>query len=166
MNVTCKFKKNQSLFNCFIEITDPRVGGRCTYTLFTIIVIVLCGLICGCDNWKSIAMMARARKRWLGQWIDLSRGVPSHQTLARVFSLINPFEFEQCLQNWMEEISDVVDGDVMMVKPYEAQGTRGAIKKHHTSLMLIIHAQNAPWQAQLHPTNRTKSKAFLYCSKQ
>lgn len=134
MNLTCKFKKNQSLFNCFIEITDPRVGGRCTYTLFTIIVIVLCGLICGCDNWKSIAMMARARKRWLGQWIDLSNGVPSHQTLARVFSLINPFEFEQCLRNWMTEIGEVFDGDVISIDGKTLRGSghkRGNKKASH-----------------------------------
>ncbi|SCY56091.1 hypothetical protein SAMN02746069_02865, partial [Legionella israelensis DSM 19235] len=40
---TRKFGKNQYLFHCFLSIRDPRVGGRCTYSLLTILIIVLCG---------------------------------------------------------------------------------------------------------------------------
>ncbi|RUR23157.1 transposase family protein, partial [Legionella qingyii] len=80
---TRKFGKNQYLFHCFLSIDDRRVGGRCTYSLLTILVIVLCGLICGCDGWKAMALFAKTRRRWLSQFIDLSQGIPSHQTLAR-----------------------------------------------------------------------------------
>ncbi|RUR24029.1 transposase family protein, partial [Legionella qingyii] len=45
--------------------------------------IDLCGLICGCDGWKAMALFAKTRRRWLSQFIDLSQGIPSHQTLAR-----------------------------------------------------------------------------------
>ncbi|WP_238583449.1 transposase family protein, partial [Legionella israelensis] len=37
-------------------------------------------------------IFARSRKRWLSQFIDVSEGLPSHHTLARVFSLIDPLE--------------------------------------------------------------------------
>lgn len=106
--------------------------------------IVLCGLICGCDSWKSIAMMARTRRRWLSQWIDLSNGVPSHQTPVRVFSLINPFEFEQCLQNWMTEISEVFDNDVIAIDGKTLRGSG-----HKRSNKKVTHVINA-----YHPRSR------------
>lgn len=49
-------------------------------------------------------LLARTRKRWLSQWIDLSEGVPSAQTLARVFSLIEPAAFERCLVEWSRNV--------------------------------------------------------------
>jgi predicted transposase YbfD/YdcC len=123
MKSTCKFGKNQYLFNCFLTIKDPRVGGRCTYSLLSILVIVLCGLICGCDNWKSMELLAKIRKRWLSQWIDLSKGVPSHQTLARVFSLIDPPEFERCLQEWIEGVCALFADDIITIDGKTIRGS-------------------------------------------
>ncbi|WP_133134208.1 transposase family protein, partial [Legionella santicrucis] len=59
---TRQFGKNQYLFHCFLSINDPRVGGRCTYSLLSILVIVLCGLICGCNGWKAMEVFAKSRK--------------------------------------------------------------------------------------------------------
>lgn len=60
--VTEKFGKNQQLFNCFLTIKDPRVGGRVTYPLINIITITLCALVSGCDDWKAIELFGHSRK--------------------------------------------------------------------------------------------------------
>ncbi|EHL30539.1 ISAs1 family transposase [Legionella drancourtii] len=138
MQSTCKFGKNQYLFDCFLTIRDPRVGGRCTYSLLSILVIVLCGLICGCDNWKSMELLAKTRKRWLSQWIDLSEGVPSHQTLARVFSLIEPNEFERCLREWIHGLCSLFNEDVIAI---DGKTTRGSF--HKRSNKKATHLINA-----------------------
>ncbi|QDP72768.1 ISAs1 family transposase [Legionella israelensis] len=131
---TRKFGKNQYLFHCFLSIRDPRVGGRCTYSLLTILIIVLCGLICGCDSWKAMEIFARARKRWLSQFIDVSEGLPSHQTLARVFSLIDPLEFERCLSSWIEGISQFFMDELIAIDGKTSRGSsyqRGNKKATH-----------------------------------
>lgn len=138
MEITRKFGKNQYLFNCFLTIKDPRVGGRCTYSLLTILVIVLSGLICGCDGWKTMELFAKTRKRWLSQWIDLSDGIPSHQTLARVFSLIEPREFERCLSEWMQEISQLFTDDIIAI---DGKTSRGS--SHQRSQKKATHLVNA-----------------------
>ena len=51
---TRKPVKNQWLFQCFLSIEDPRVMGRCTYPLINILVITLCGIICGANTWEAI----------------------------------------------------------------------------------------------------------------
>jgi predicted transposase YbfD/YdcC len=138
MQSTFKFRKNQYLFNCFLTIRDPRVGGRCTYSLFTILVIVLCGLICGCDSWKAMELLGKTRKRWLSQWIDLSEGVPSHQTLARVFSLIEPEEFERCLREWIQGICTLFSDDLIAI---DGKTTRGS--SHQRGNKKATHLINA-----------------------
>lgn len=135
---TRKFGKNQYLFHCFLSISDPRVGGRCSYSLLNILIIVLCGLICGCDGWKAMELFARTRKRWLSQFIDLSEGIPSHQTLGRVFSLIDPLEFEQCIRQWIEEISQLFVDDVIAI---DGKTTRGS--SHQRGNKKATHLLNA-----------------------
>ena len=135
---TRKFGKNQYLFDCFLTIRDPRVGGRCSYSLLNILVIVLCGLICGCDTWKAMELLAKTRKRWLSQWIDLSEGVPSHQTLARVFSLIEPYEFERCLGDWINGLCTLFSDDVIAI---DGKTTRGS--SHKRSNKKASHLINA-----------------------
>lgn len=147
---TRKFGKNQYLFHCFLSIDDPRVGGRCTYSLLTILVIVLCGLICGCDGWKSMELFAKTRKRWLSQFIDLSEGIPSHHTLGRVFSLIKPAEFERCFRAWIEEISLLFSDDFIAIDGKTSRGSshkRGNKKATH-----LINAYNPRLSAPLGST--------------
>lgn len=144
---TLSYGKNQSLFHCFLTIQDPRVGGRSRYPLINIIVIVLCGLICGYDTWKGLALFSEHRKRWLSQFIDVSAGMPSHYTIARVFSLIEPKELEKCLQSWIEQACELFAFDVISIDGKTIRGSRhqrGEKKASH-----IINAYSAKHEATL-----------------
>jgi predicted transposase YbfD/YdcC len=138
MKNTCKQEKNQALFNCFISIQDPRVRGRCSYPLINILVIVLFSLICGCDNWKAMALFAKTRRRWLSQFIDLSNGLPSHLTIARIMALINPKEFEKCLEKWIKEVSELFENDIINI---DGKTVRGS--SHKEGDKRAIHLLNA-----------------------
>ena len=99
--------KNQSLFHCFMSIKDPRVQGRCQYPLFNILVMIVCALISGADDWEAIALVSNERKKWLSQFIDMSSGVPSALTFARVFSLLDPDDFKTAVRVWMRQFFSV-----------------------------------------------------------
>ena len=134
MKVTWNSCANQYLFNCFISIRDPRVGGRVKYPLINILTIVLCALIAGCDTWKSIELFAREKNKWLSQFIDLSSGIPTHYTIARVFALIDPNEFENCLMSWIQCITHLISGDVISIDGKTQRGSshiQGNKKANH-----------------------------------
>ncbi len=113
--VSHNYVKNQSLFNCFLTIKDPRVRGRCTYPLINILVIALCALISGANNWESISQFGKMRFRWLSRYIDMNVGVPSPLTFARVFSLIEPSEFKKCFTLWMGQLFTLVKFDMIHI---------------------------------------------------
>lgn len=106
---------SQSLFHCFLTIPDPRVKGRCTYPLINILVITLCALISGANNWEAISQFGKLRTRWLSQFIDMSVGVPSPLTFARVFALIEPSEFKKCLALWVSQFFNLVKFDMIHI---------------------------------------------------
>ncbi len=84
--ITRKPIKNQYLFHCFLNIPDPRVRARCRYPLINILVITLCAILCGFNTWEGIADFGLSQTRWLNQFIDMTCGVPSPLTFARVFN--------------------------------------------------------------------------------
>lgn len=136
--ITCKTPENQFLFHCFFSIEDPRVKGRCTYPLINILVMTLCALIANCDDWESIALFAKERRRWLNQFIDMSLGIPSPLTFARVFSIIDPKAFQTCLQHWVAQITSLVAGDMIAIDGKTARGS--SRKQRHQKGIHMVNA--------------------------
>lgn len=134
---------DQPLFRAFMEIPDPRVGGRCLYPLFEIIFITLCALICGSDSWKGIESFGKKRRRWLSQFLELKNGIPSQLTFARVFSRIDPIAFEQCMRRWIYDFVKLMMWDIVNIDGKTARGSghsNGEKKKMH--LLNAYHARN------------------------
>ena len=111
--VTCICVWNQPLFKVFLNLKDPRVGGRCLHPLINIIFITLCALIAGCDGWKAIENFGREKTRWLSQFINLENGIPSHLTFARVIARIDAKLFEYCARQWFQQIYQLSMWDII-----------------------------------------------------
>jgi predicted transposase YbfD/YdcC len=58
-------------------------------------------------------MYGIARKKWLEKFLELPNGIPSHDTFARVFSQINPDEFNKSFLNWIKGISKITAGEII-----------------------------------------------------
>jgi hypothetical protein len=59
----------------FGELEDPRREGSTDYPLHEIVVLTVCAVICGADGFTSIANFGKAKKDWLGQFLDLENGI-------------------------------------------------------------------------------------------
>jgi hypothetical protein len=46
-------------------------------------------VICGADTWVDIESYGRAKYEWLKKFLELPNGIPTHDTIARVFSRLN-----------------------------------------------------------------------------
>lgn len=99
----------------FGELTDPRRSQGQRHTLVAIITITIVGVICGADEWTEIEDVARAKVGWLRRFLDLPHGVPSHDTLGRVFARLDPREFEACLWEWIRHLADLADSELIAV---------------------------------------------------
>jgi hypothetical protein len=60
---------DQPLFRIFLDLKDPRIGGRCLHPLTNIFFITLCALVGGANSWKAIETFGKQRRRWLSQLI-------------------------------------------------------------------------------------------------
>lgn len=80
------------------EIPDPRMEGKVVYKFSTIVFVVLCGILSGCESWSDIEDYCEAKREWLGRYVDLESGVPSEWTFRRVFTLLDPDRIESLLR--------------------------------------------------------------------
>lgn len=102
-----------SITKHFETLTDPRVERTRWHDLLDVLVIALCGTICGCDSWEDLPRYGRAKLDWLRTWLRLENGIPSADTFARVFQRLNPDEFLHCMSAWVESLRQHVDGEIV-----------------------------------------------------
>jgi predicted transposase YbfD/YdcC len=88
----------------FRRLKDPRINRRKRHLLLDIIVIAICGVISGCDDWQQIEVFARSRQDWLKRFLRLPNGIPSHDTIERVFDRLEPEQFQACFRAWMKAL--------------------------------------------------------------
>lgn len=104
-----------SLLAHFIHITDRRSTRGRLHPLMSILAIAVCAAICGADDWVAVAAWGKAKEDWLGGFLDLPNGIPSHDTFGRVFSIINPDEFQAAFLSWIRAMATAIDGDVVAI---------------------------------------------------
>jgi predicted transposase YbfD/YdcC len=116
----------------FSELTDPR-RREVTYPLVNIVVMALCAVLSGADDFVSIAHWAETKKGWLARFLDLSAGVPSHDRFNAVLGALKPAEFEKCLLSWITALHEVTDGQVIAIdgktlrRSFDAASSKAAI---------------------------------------
>ena len=106
--------KSVRIADHFLELTDPR-RREVIYPLVNVVVIAICAVICGADDFVAIAKFGRTKRDWLGQFLDLETGIPSHDRFNAIFAAIKPAEFEKCLLSWITALHEVTDGQVIAI---------------------------------------------------
>ena len=104
-----------SIMERFEILEDPRTGHARRHELLDIIVITLCAVICGADNWVEIEEFGKAKEEWFRRFLKLPHGIPSHDTFGRVFSLLDPEQFSACFMDWVRSVRELAHGDVVAI---------------------------------------------------
>ncbi len=109
----------------FVTITDPRLEHNKAHKLIDIITLSICGVVAGCDSWVEIEEFGHDRRSWLKTFLALPGGIPSHDTLGRVFALINPREFQAAFAAWMQSVATTTKGQVIAIDGKTSRRTFG-----------------------------------------
>lgn len=95
---------NVSIVEHFSKVEDPRVVGRSSHLLIDIISITICAIISGAESWNDVQMYGEQKKDFLKKFLSLPHGIPSHDTFARVFSIIDPLALQDCFVSWVQQV--------------------------------------------------------------
>ncbi len=72
-------------------------------------------VLCGANEWDEIELFGRNQECWLKKYGEFKFGIPSHDTINRVFSAINPQEFGKCFSQWVKLLGKLSDKEVVAI---------------------------------------------------
>lgn len=105
----------RSLSECLAVIEDPRVERTRIHELQDILVLAVLAVMCGAEGWEDIESFGKSRKGWLKQFLKLKAGIPSHDTISRVFRMLNPEVFQFAFREWLIEMNLNGGADVIAI---------------------------------------------------
>ncbi|NER26055.1 MAG: ISAs1 family transposase, partial [Symploca sp. SIO1C2] len=92
-----------------------------------------CAAICGADNWVAIELFAKSKEAWFKKFLALPNGIPSHDTLGRLFAALDPNGFRDCFVSWVQGLRGVMQGEVVAIdgktlrRSFDANTSKAAI---------------------------------------
>jgi len=98
----------ESIGSYFESLSDPRHFRNRKHLLVDVVVISVCGILCGSDGPTAIHRWAKNRQDWLEQFLSLPNGIPSRDCIRRLLMALKPEAFQKCFQDW---ITDAIRND-------------------------------------------------------
>lgn len=94
------------LHQYFRQLPDPRINRNKKHLLIDIIILSILAVICGAESWDSIELFGKTKKHFLSKILRLPNGIPSHDTINRVFSMIRSDKFEEIFSRWVDSLRE------------------------------------------------------------
>lgn len=101
----------------FTELTDERQSGKVKHKLLEIVVMTICAVVAGCDGWEDICDYCYAKEKWFRESLhmELKNGIPSHDTMQRVWGMIHPDELEKCFREWVSAVCQKTEQEIVSI---------------------------------------------------
>ena len=122
-----------TILDHFAELDDPRVERTRHHKLVDILAIAICATICGADSWVHVELFGKSKLAWFQTFLELPRGIPSHDTFGDVFARLDPVQLQNCFVSWPQAIAELLPGEVVAIdgktarRSYDREGKKGAI---------------------------------------
>jgi predicted transposase YbfD/YdcC len=103
------------LLEHFKTLEDPRAEHLLEHELLDIIGLTICAVVCGADTWVDIENYGYAKQEWLKGFLRLPNGIPSHDTIARLFAALDPQALQECFLSWVRAVAQLSQGEVVAI---------------------------------------------------
>lgn len=116
--------KTSTVFAYFSEMDDFRIDRKKQHLLLDIITIGIAATLCGCTSYDDMEDFALVREDWFKTFLALPGGIPSHDTINRVFAGMDPHKFEQCFRNWVDAVLSEHKGQLISIDGKTIRGAK------------------------------------------
>ena len=98
-------KERSHLVETLATVADPRRQCKnLRHALVDVLTIAFCGVLCGCDDFVEVEEFGRAKEAFFRRFLELTNGIPAHDTFRRVFQAVCPQALQRCLIAWLKGV--------------------------------------------------------------
>ncbi|MBF0361702.1 MAG: ISAs1 family transposase, partial [Oligoflexia bacterium] len=130
--------KTSSILQNFSIINDPRIDRTKKHALIDIVVLSVCGIICSCESFAEIESFGKLKINFLKKFLELKNGIPSHDTIGRVLSIIDPKELQQAFFAWVKDNVDVLPGEIISLDGKFINSSYGSSENKSRSIFGMV----------------------------
>lgn len=127
----------------FQDLKDPRRETQNKlHKLSDIVMIVLCAVLSGIEDWVGMEEFAKEKESGLRGFLELPNGIPSHDTLSDVLGRIDAKAFQGAFLQWVQAGLPSVSDEQVCLDGKTLRGSRSGDKAVH---LLSAYAVKARW---------------------
>ncbi|MCW5922867.1 MAG: ISAs1 family transposase [Saprospiraceae bacterium] len=112
-----------NLLEAFGSVEDPRIDRSKLYPLIEILFLTTSAVLSGFEEWDEIVDFGEEKLDWLRKYLSYENGIPSHDTVNRVISMIDYRVFEACFINWATMDIELPQGTVISIDGKKLRGS-------------------------------------------
>jgi predicted transposase YbfD/YdcC len=127
-----KWVNVESIGSYFESLSDPRHLRNRKHLLVDVVVITVCGMLCGSDGPTAIHRWAANRLDWLQEFLPLPNGIPSRDCIRRLLMALKPEAFQKCFQDWIThaiQADDSVPNRLIAIDGKTCRGSHDASRQ-------------------------------------
>lgn len=147
MSESCEITEHlPALVSRLDQLADPRQTRGIRHYLVDILTISVLAVICGANSYSMIHTFATSRVAWLQGFLRLPSGIPSQDTFERIFSLLDPDEWQRVFLDWLDQLplETLPDGEreIVALDGKTSRGSATPLTKalHTVSMYSVQHA--------------------------
>lgn len=104
------FDRVVDFLESFQPLEDPRQRGKVLYLLDEVLLLVLLGVLAGCDSWVEIEKFGEQKLDLLRRFRPYQDGTPSHDQLGDIFAALDAEQFQSCFIAWVAKLTGLPTG--------------------------------------------------------
>lgn len=116
----------------FEALEDHRQRAKVLYPLDEVLLLVLLGVLAGCESWVEIARFGEAKLDLLRRFRCFKDGTPSHDQIGAIFAALDAEQFQRCFIAWVGALTGLsadiiaIDGKTLR-RSYQEGGAKAPI---------------------------------------
>ena len=72
-----------------------------------------CAIISGAQGWEEMEDFRNDNREWFCSFLALPNGIPSHDTISRLFSVLDNQPFQEACMDWFRRVKELIPETVM-----------------------------------------------------
>lgn len=114
------------LTHAFADLEDPRQAHKVKHNLQEVIALAIIAVLSNAQSWTQIEAFGQAKEAWLRQWLRLENGIPTHDTIQRVFQALSADALMRCFGEWTAQVMAATEGRFVAVDGKTLRGSHAA----------------------------------------
>jgi predicted transposase YbfD/YdcC len=147
----------------FDEVPDYRKNHPFKkHLLGEILMLSLCASLSGAENDEEIETYGKEKQAFLSGFLSLPSGIPSHDTITRVFRYLDKDKFSACLYSYTKELLEFIDQQHISIDGKICRATnKGGKKKSGICIITAWACEQGLCVGQLKTEEKSNEKTAI-----